>query len=62
MKVVIKEGCKMELSEEIITRLKEEVKAELKDEISETAVGYVHVFNKRLEKKLQENNIEYTEK
>ena len=45
----------MELNEEIITRLKEEVKAELKDEISETAVGYVHVFNKRLEKKLQEN-------
>ena len=30
-------------------------------EISETAVGYVHVFNKRLEKKLQENNIEYKE-
>ncbi|HJJ13030.1 MAG: hypothetical protein ACLSW4_00190 [Clostridia bacterium] len=51
----------MELNEEIITRLKEEVKAELKDEISETAVGYVHVFNKRLEKKLQENNIEYKE-
>ena len=51
----------MELNEEIITRLKEEVKAELKDEISETAVGYVHVFKKRLEKKLQENNIEYKE-
>ena len=51
----------MELNEEIITRLKEEVKAELKDEISETAVWYVHVFNKRLEKKLQENNIEYKE-
>ena len=51
----------MELNEEIITRLKEEVKAELKDEISEIEVGYVHVFNKRLEKKLQENNIEYKE-
>lgn len=51
----------MELSEEIIEKLKDEVKQELKDEISETAVGYVHVFNKRLEKKLQENNIEYKE-
>ena len=52
----------MELSEEIIEKLKEEVKQELKDEISETAVGYIHVFNKRWEKILKENNIVYTEK
>lgn len=51
----------MELNEEIIENLKEEIKKELKDEISETAVGYIHVFNKRLERKLKEKKIEYKE-
>ena len=33
--------------------LKKEVKDELKDKFNETAVGYIHVFNKRLEEKLR---------
>ena len=33
--------------------------AELKGEFNETAVGYIHIFNKRLEEKLREQGIEY---
>lgn len=46
-------------NDELIENLKKEVKDELKDKFSETAVGYVHVFNKRLEEKLREQGIEY---
>ena len=49
----------METNEEIIESLKQEVRAELKDKFNETAVGYIHVFNKRLEEKLREQGIEY---
>ena len=31
----------------------------IKDKFNETAVGYIHVFNKRLEEKLREQGIEY---
>lgn len=40
-------------------KFKKEVKDELKDKFNETAVGYIHVFNKRLEEKLREQGIEY---
>lgn len=49
----------MEVNEELIEKLKKEVKDELKDEFNETAVGYIHVFNKRLEEKIREQGIEY---
>ena len=49
----------MESNDELIANLKEEVKDELKDKFNETAVGYIHVFNKRLEEKLREQGIEY---
>ncbi len=48
----------MESNEEIIEILKNEVKEELKNQVSETSLGYVHVFNKRLEEKLKEKGIE----
>lgn len=41
------------------SKLKKEVKEELKGEFNETAVGYIHIFNKRLEEKLREQGIEY---
>ena len=44
----------MESNDELIENLKKEVKDELKDKFNETAVGYIHVFNKRLEEKLRE--------
>ena len=44
---------------ELIANLKKEVKEELKGEFNETAVGYIHIFNKRLEEKLREQGIEY---
>ena len=49
----------MESNDELIENLKKEVKDELKDKFNETAVGYKHVFNKRLEEKLREQGIEY---
>lgn len=49
----------MESNDELIENLKQEVKNELKDKLNETAVGYIHIFNKRLEEKLRENGIEY---
>ena len=49
----------MESKDELIEILKQEVKDELKDKFNETAVGYIHVFNKRLEEKLREQGIEY---
>ena len=49
----------MESNDELIEILKQEVKDELKDKFNETAVGYIHVFNKRLEEKLREQGIEY---
>lgn len=49
----------MESNNELIANLKKEVKEELKGEFNETAVGYIHVFNKRLEEKLREQGIEY---
>lgn len=51
----------METNEEIIESLKQEVRAELKDKFNETAVGYVHIFNKKLEEKLREKGIEYNQ-
>ena len=36
----------MESNDELIENLKKEVKDELKDKFNETAVGYIHVFNK----------------
>ena len=44
----------MESNNELIANLKKEVKEELKGEFNETAVGYIHIFNKRLEEKLRE--------
>jgi hypothetical protein len=52
----------MESNDELIGTLKQEVKDELKDKFNETAVGYIHVFNKRLEEKLREQGIEYNNK
>lgn len=49
----------MESNNELIANLKREVKEELKGEFNETAVGYIHIFNKRLEEKLREQGIEY---
>ena len=49
----------MESNNELIANLKKEVKEELKGEFNETAVGYIHIFNKRLEEKLSEQGIEY---
>ena len=49
----------MESNNELIANLKKEVKEELKGEFNETAVGYIHIFNKRLEEKLREQRIEY---
>lgn len=49
----------MESNDELIENLKKEVKDEFKDKFNETAVGYVHAFNKRLEEKLREQGIEY---
>lgn len=49
----------MESNNELIANLKKEVKEELKGEFNETAVGYIHIFNKRLEEKLREKGIEY---
>ena len=49
----------MESNNELIANLKKEVKEELKGEFNETAVGYTHIFNKRLEEKLREQGIEY---
>ena len=49
----------MESNAEMIGNRKKEVKDELKDKFNETAVGYIHVFNKRLEEKLREQGIEY---
>lgn len=49
----------MESTNELIANLKKEVKEELKGEFNETAVGYIHIFNKRLEEKLREQGIEY---
>lgn len=49
----------MESNDELIETLKQEVKDELKDKFNETTVGYIHVFNKRLEEKLREQGIEY---
>lgn len=49
----------MESNDELIENLKKEVKDELKDKFNETAVGYIYVFNKRLEEKLREQGIEY---
>ena len=49
----------MESNNELIANLKKEVKEELKGEFNETAVGYIHIFNKRLEEKLREQGIEY---
>ena len=49
----------METNNELIANLKKEVKEELKGEFNETAVGYIHIFNKRLEEKLREQGIEY---
>ena len=46
-------------NDELIENLKKEVKDKLKDKFNETAVGYIHVFNKRLEEKLREQGIEY---
>lgn len=46
-------------NDELIANLKKEVKEELKGEFNETAVGYIHIFNKRLEEKLREQGIEY---
>ena len=44
-----------------INRGKDEIELlfKLKDKFNETAVGYIHVFNKRLEEKLREQGIEY---
>ena len=44
---------------DVIANVKKEVKEELKGEFNETAVGYIHIFNKRLEEKLREQGIEY---
>lgn len=52
----------MESNNELIANLKKEVKEELKGEFNETAVGYIHIFNKRLEEKLREQGIEYNNK
>ena len=49
----------MESNNELIANLKKEVKEELKGEFNETAVGYIHIFNKRIEEKLREQGIEY---
>jgi hypothetical protein len=49
----------MESNNELIANIKKEVKEELKGEFNETAVGYIHIFNKRLEEKLREQGIEY---
>ena len=49
----------MESNNELIANLKKEVKEENKGEFNETAVGYIHIFNKRLEEKLREQGIEY---
>lgn len=49
----------MESNNELIANLKKEVKEDLKGEFNETAVGYIHIFNKRLEEKLREQGIEY---
>ena len=49
----------MESNDELIENFKKKVKDELKDKFSETAVGYVHVFNKRLEEKLCVLGIEF---
>ena len=49
----------MESNNELIANLKKEVKEQLKGEFNETAVGYIHIFNKRLEEKLREQGIEY---
>ncbi len=49
----------MESNNELIANLKKEVKEELKGEFNEIAVGYIHIFNKRLEEKLREQGIEY---
>ena len=49
----------MESNNELIANLKKQVKEELKGEFNETAVGYIHIFNKRLEEKLREQGIEY---
>ena len=49
----------MESNNELIANLKKEVKEELKGEFNETAVVYIHIFNKRLEEKLREQGIEY---
>ena len=49
----------MESNNELIANLKKEVKEELKGEFNETAVCYIHIFNKRLEEKLREQGIEY---
>ena len=49
----------MESNDELIENLKKEVKDELKDKFNETAVGYIQVFNKRIEEKLREPGIEY---
>ena len=46
----------MESNNELIANLKKE---ELKGKFNETAVGYIHIFNKRLEEKLREQGIEY---
>ena len=51
----------MESNNELIANLKKEVK-ELKEKLKWeflTAVGYIHIFNKRLEEKLREQGIEY---
>ena len=49
----------MESNNELIANLKKEVKEELKGKFNETAVGYIHIFIKRLEEKLREQGIEY---
>ena len=48
----------MDPNEEIICMLKKKVKEELKSKINETAVGYIHIFNKRLEEKLKVEGIQ----
>ena len=55
----VKRGMKNGVKQWTNSKLKKEVKEELKGEFNETAVGYIHIFNKRLEEKLREQGIEY---
>ena len=49
----------MENNDLILREIEKEAKNELKGKISETAVGYVKVLNKKIEEKAKEKGIDF---